>query len=197
MLRETRKKELKEKVFYEAIRLFSEKGIDKVSVSEITIACGIAKGTFYNYFPTKESVLLYFGQLQMERITCIQEFLHMDVKQKIIELFTRLTTIYGEYPKLLKFAVAEMFKSSEIIDDEMNAIQQFKDLLINLLKEEIEREQVRVHGELEDIASILLGTYFTSVMMWVYDEQSETALLQSINRRTSMLLEQFIIKMEG
>ncbi|MGD6956574.1 TetR/AcrR family transcriptional regulator [Rossellomorea aquimaris] len=196
MLRESRKKDLKERIFFEAIRLFSEKGIDEVSVSEITKACGIAKGTFYNYFSTKESVLLYFGQLQMERITIIQESSQMDVKQKIITLFTRLTTMYKEYPKLMKFAVAEVFKSSGIIDDEMNAILQLKDLLMKLLKEEIEREQIKVHGELEDIACILLGTYFTSVIMWVYDEQSTTTLLQSVNRRISLILEQFIMNME-
>ncbi|MCC2248642.1 TetR/AcrR family transcriptional regulator [Virgibacillus sp. AGTR] len=196
MLREARKKELKEKIFFESIRLFSEKGIDEVSVSEITKACGIAKGTFYNYFSTKESVLLFVGQSQMDRITNIQESLDMDVKQKIITLFTDLTTRYEEYPKLMKFAVAELFKTSGIIDDEMNAVQQLKDLLMNLLKEEIEREHIKVHGELEDIASILLGTYFTSVMMWVHHEQSVTTLLQSVNRRVSLLLEQFIMNKE-
>ncbi|MGX9929803.1 TetR/AcrR family transcriptional regulator [Virgibacillus salarius] len=196
VLREARKKELKEKIFFESIRLFSEKGIDEVSVSEITKACGIAKGTFYNYFSTKESVLLFVGQSQMDRITNIQESLDMDVKQKIITLFTDLTTRYEEYPKLMKFAVAELFKTSGIIDDEMNAVQQLKDLLMNLLKEEIEREHIKVHGELEDIASILLGTYFTSVMMWVHHEQSVTTLLQSVNRRVSLLLEQFIMNKE-
>lgn len=196
MLREARKKELKEKIFFESIRLFSEKGIDEVSVSEITKACGIAKGTFYNYFSTKESVLLFVGQSQMERITNIQESLDMNVKQKIITLFTDLTTRYEEYPKLMKFAVAELFKTSGIIDDEMNAVQQLKDLLMNLLKEAIEREHIKVHGELEDIASILLGTYFTSVMMWVHHEQSVTTLLQSVNRRVSLLLEQFIMNKE-
>ncbi|WBX81979.1 TetR/AcrR family transcriptional regulator [Virgibacillus salarius] len=196
MLREARKKELKEKIFFESIHLFSEKGIDEVSVSEITKACGIAKGTFYNYFSTKESVLLFVGQSQMDRITNIQESLDMDVKQKIITLFTDLTTRYEEYPKLMKFAVAELFKTSGIIDDEMNAVQQLKDLLMNLLKEEIEREHIKVHVELEDIASILLGTYFTSVMMWVHHEQSVTTLLQSVNRRVSLLLEQFIMNKE-
>nr|WP_281414392.1 TetR/AcrR family transcriptional regulator [Virgibacillus salarius] len=196
VLREARKKELKEKIFFESIRLFSEKGIDEVSVSEITKACGIAKGTFYNYFSTKESVLLFVGQSQMDRITNIQESLDMDVKQKIITLFTDLTTRYEEYPKLMKFAVAELFKTSGIIDDEMNAVQQLKDLLMNLLKEEIEREHIKVHVELEDIASILLGTYFTSVMMWVHHEQSVTTLLQSVNRRVSLLLEQFIMNKE-
>lgn len=196
VLREARKKELKEKIFFESIRLFSEKGIDEVSVSEITKACGIAKGTFYNYFSTKQSVLLFVGQSQMDRITNIQESLDMDVKQKIITLFTDLTTRYEEYPKLMKFAVAELFKTSGIIDDEMNAVQQLKDLLMNLLKEEIEREHIKVHVELEDIASILLGTYFTSVMMWVHHEQSVTTLLQSVNRRVSLLLEQFIMNKE-
>ncbi|MCU6712720.1 TetR/AcrR family transcriptional regulator [Paenibacillus sp. J5C_2022] len=196
MLREARKKDLKEKIFFEAMQLFSEKGIAEVSVSEITKACGIAKGTFYNYFSTKESVLLYVGQSQMERITTIQERMELDAKQKIIALFNRLTTRLEDYPKLMKFAVAELFKSSVIMDDEIIAIQQLKDLILHLLKEEMEREQMKAHGELEDIASILLGTYFSTVMMWAHDEQSVAALLHSVNRRISLLLEQFIVKKE-
>lgn len=196
MLREARKKDLKEKIFLEAIRLFSEKGVDAVSVSEITKACGIAKGTFYNYFAAKESVLLYVGQSQMERISMIQESLQMDAKQKITTLFTRLTSKYEEYPQLMKFAIAELFKSSGSMDDEMIAIQQLKELLTAILKEDVERERIRVQGELDDIAAILLGSYFASVMMWVQEEQSVAALIESVNRRITLLLGQFIDKKE-
>ncbi|XOS92284.1 TetR/AcrR family transcriptional regulator [Brevibacillus laterosporus] len=38
----------------QALKLFKEKGFENVTVEEITKACGIAKGTFYNYFPKKK-----------------------------------------------------------------------------------------------------------------------------------------------
>ncbi|NLJ55803.1 MAG: TetR/AcrR family transcriptional regulator [Firmicutes bacterium] len=65
-LREDRKKELKEEIYLQAVRLFKEKGYENVTIEDITSACRIAKGTFYNYFPRKESILLHLGLSQME-----------------------------------------------------------------------------------------------------------------------------------
>lgn len=41
-----------------AIKLFKEKGFSRVTVDEITSSIGVAKGTFYNYFSSKESILV-------------------------------------------------------------------------------------------------------------------------------------------
>jgi AcrR family transcriptional regulator len=38
--------------------LFSARGFDAVTVSEIALAADLATGTFYNYFPTKTALLL-------------------------------------------------------------------------------------------------------------------------------------------
>jgi len=40
-----------------AVRVFAEKGIARTTVSEITEAAGVAKGTFYLYFASKEHLL--------------------------------------------------------------------------------------------------------------------------------------------
>ena len=40
-----------------AKRLICEKGLDTLSVEEITEACGVAKGTFYTYFKRKEDIV--------------------------------------------------------------------------------------------------------------------------------------------
>jgi|GEM_PF-1977360 len=52
-----------------AMRLFSKRGFDKTSVREIASACGIAKGSIYDYFATKEDILveLVHSALEMWR----------------------------------------------------------------------------------------------------------------------------------
>lgn len=48
------KGELYERMIAEGCRLVREKGIRKLRVEDITRAVGIAKGTFYSFFPSKE-----------------------------------------------------------------------------------------------------------------------------------------------
>ena len=48
-----------------ALKLFIEKGMDQVSVSEICKAAGITKPTFYKYIDSKEKIILnYFQEVQ-------------------------------------------------------------------------------------------------------------------------------------
>ena len=48
---------VQEKLLTVALRLVSRSGFDSVPVSEIASAAGVAKGTFFNHFPTKEHLL--------------------------------------------------------------------------------------------------------------------------------------------
>lgn len=49
--------ERKNEIIDTASRIFAQKGYDKSSVNDILNAIGIAKGTFYHYFKSKEEVL--------------------------------------------------------------------------------------------------------------------------------------------
>jgi AcrR family transcriptional regulator len=59
--RRARKKAATRRVIVEtAIRLFGDHGIDAVTVDQIAVAADIGKGTIYNYFPTKEDIVVAF-----------------------------------------------------------------------------------------------------------------------------------------
>ena len=47
-----------------ASELFSRKGFHRTTTKEITRKAGIAEGTLFNYFPTKEDLAVYFFQQQ-------------------------------------------------------------------------------------------------------------------------------------
>ncbi|WP_343247854.1 TetR/AcrR family transcriptional regulator [Diplocloster hominis] len=48
----------KEKLLTTAQKLISEKGYDKISISDITDACGMSVGNFYHYFKSKEELII-------------------------------------------------------------------------------------------------------------------------------------------
>ncbi len=66
--RARRKAELRQRILAAAFELFARQGFFTTTVEQITEAADVAKGTFFNYFPTKEHVLGGFGDMQLARI---------------------------------------------------------------------------------------------------------------------------------
>ena len=58
-LRERKKQKTKEAIQREAMRLFQEQGYDETTIEQIAEAAEISPSTFFNYFPTKEDLVLY------------------------------------------------------------------------------------------------------------------------------------------
>jgi AcrR family transcriptional regulator len=61
-LRERKKQQTRQLIAESAQRLFSERGFDAVTVSEVARAADVSEGTVFNYFPTKED--LFYGQME-------------------------------------------------------------------------------------------------------------------------------------
>src|ERR1700716_3464621 len=57
-LRERKKRQMRQQLTDTATEMFVERGFDAVRVAEIAEACGVSEKTVFNYFPTKESLIL-------------------------------------------------------------------------------------------------------------------------------------------
>ncbi|WP_394432870.1 TetR/AcrR family transcriptional regulator [Streptomyces sp. SGAir0957] len=58
-LRERKKQRTRQTLSDTAVRLFLEKGYDKVSVAEVAAAAEVSKPTLFRYFPAKEDLVLH------------------------------------------------------------------------------------------------------------------------------------------
>lgn len=61
-LRERKKTETRRKVAEVALRLFVERGFDAVTVADVAAAAEVSTKTVFNYFPTKEDLVLGDGE---------------------------------------------------------------------------------------------------------------------------------------
>ena len=66
--RERNKADIRERLFRAAFEQFGARGFTATTVEDITAAADVAKGTFFNYFPTKEHLLTEFSELRLEII---------------------------------------------------------------------------------------------------------------------------------
>jgi AcrR family transcriptional regulator len=66
--RERRAAETRLRLFRCALALIAERGLPNVTVENITEAADVGKGTFFNYFQTKEHVLGVMAEIQIGKI---------------------------------------------------------------------------------------------------------------------------------
>jgi AcrR family transcriptional regulator len=66
--REAGKLARRDRMYEAAVTLFREQGYENTTVDQITRRAGVAKGTFFNYFPTKDAVLRYMGARAIGRL---------------------------------------------------------------------------------------------------------------------------------
>jgi AcrR family transcriptional regulator len=87
--RERHRAETRERLFRAALKIFAERGYLETTVEDITNAADVGKGTFFNYFPTKEHVLATLGA---ERIAAIERALQQARRGPVLPVLKDLTT---------------------------------------------------------------------------------------------------------
>ena len=62
--RERRGFQTRERLFHAAMNLFRDHGFHETTVEDITKSADVGKGTFFNYFPSKEHILSVLAEVQ-------------------------------------------------------------------------------------------------------------------------------------
>lgn len=56
-------------IFHQVVNMFLKKGFQETSMREIAEAAGLGKSTLYDYFRTKDEILVYFFEDQLNDLT--------------------------------------------------------------------------------------------------------------------------------
>jgi len=77
-----------------AMKLVKEHGYDRVTISQICDACGVAKGTFYSYFTSKKDILIKLTSRFNNELS--QLFIY-DENLNAVTLYQNAVTSYLNY----------------------------------------------------------------------------------------------------
>src|SRR5271155_14427 len=102
--RERNRAQTRDRLYRAALDLFAERGFLETTVEDITESADVGKGTFFNYFPTKEHILAEFGG---ERMAAVERALEKAKSTKGPEL-----EVIGE---LVGAAVGQADKSAALL----------------------------------------------------------------------------------
>lgn len=187
-LREKKKIETRNKIFEVSGRLFKEKGFEKVTVDEITREAGIAKGTFFNYFPTKAALLREFGKQKEEMVyNMVRAELKnsTSTKEKIkntLVFVARSNEKDKELTKLFVFEYLRHYGYEERNSRSLNTILQ------ELLENGVKKGEVRSSIDIKRAAENITGIYFSSLMEWLWSN-SDYSFSDDISKKIDIVFD--------
>jgi len=115
--RERRAAETRLRLFRCALHLFSERGFSSVTVEDITEAADVGKGTFFNYFDSKEHVLGVMAEIQIGKVR--EAFEQASAGKRPIRLvlqhlFRRLAEEPARSPDLARTLISSFLASEKV-----------------------------------------------------------------------------------
>lgn len=172
-----------------AARLFGEKGYEKCSVNDILNAIGIAKGTFYHYFKSKEEVLDAVidrtTEMIVERVRMVAENVALAPEDKLLQVFMSMKVENQMEEALLE----EMHKSENALMHQKSLVSSVK-ALVPILTEVVE-EGIRKGEFVCEYPSEYMQIFMTSAVTLMDD-----GIFQIEPERKRMLLVALISNLE-
>ncbi len=107
--------ERKKEIMKVAGELFAKKGYEETSVNDILKQIGIAKGTFYHHFKSKEDVLNTFLDLYFKQFAQYMKQLIQDEKLNAIEKFKIIMSKSYNFTKGKKRISADLLQEKNAI----------------------------------------------------------------------------------
>lgn len=119
-VREARRLETRARLFDAALAEISERGVAGADVSAIAAAAGVARGTFYFHFPTKEHVLVELERNEERRIISELGSAKGDLTSTLSELVAHVLDAESRLgPALFRDMLGLHFSSSRPVEDEL------------------------------------------------------------------------------
>lgn len=158
-----------------AMELFSRKGFAQTTVEEITRAADVGKGTFFNYFPSKEHVLGYLvgkqeGVIELHRTLAREGATSSE--ELLYSLGRSLVKFPAQSPQLARSLISSFLGNVEVREYIMKEITEKRQWIAEIMRLGQRRGELNDELSAVEMARIFQHAVFGTVLMWALDPSS-------------------------
>jgi AcrR family transcriptional regulator len=167
--RQRRSAEIRERLFHAALELFAQKGFVETTVEDITEAADIGKGTFFNYFPSKDHILLAFGEMQLRKLEAAIETARRTgepMPEFLRLLGVRMTQEPTRNPAIIRALLQAYLSTTPVRAAMMDLQRRVHALHTEMIQLGQDRGEIRGDFPATEIAQVFRQTIFGTLLMW-------------------------------
>jgi AcrR family transcriptional regulator len=167
--RERRSAETRERLFRASLDLFARKGFTETTVEDITEAADVGKGTFFNYFPSKDHILLAFGEMQFAKLeSAVAEARDSreSMPQFLRSLGVRMTQEPIRNPGIIRALLQAYLSTTPVREAMLDLQKRVHALHTEIVRMGQERGEIRTDLPAADIAHVFRQTIFGTLLFW-------------------------------
>jgi AcrR family transcriptional regulator len=189
--RERKKDETRQRIFLHAIRLFRERGFEATTVDDITAGADVARGTFFNYFPKKESVLAYLSEQRLvDAESAAGEVLaaNKPARDKLVEIYARAASAYEEDRELSKYVFGELLRRAFSPVEDIGS--RWDQVVAQVIEQGKKTGELRRDLDPQRAIGVLTGAYYALLFMWIHcPERMEFDLQEELAARINLVVD--------
>ena len=167
--RERRTAETREALFRAALDLFARKGFTETTVEDITEAADVGKGTFFNYFPSKDHILLAFGEMQLAKLEAAVEQAKLTsepMPEFLRFLGVRMTQEPTRHPGIIRTLLQAYLSTTPVRAAMLDLQKRVHALHTEIVQLGQERGEIRKDLPASEIAHVFRQTVFGTLLIW-------------------------------
>jgi AcrR family transcriptional regulator len=165
-LRERQKIRRRNRIYQVAIQLFKENGFDKTTATDIARTAHVSRGTFFNYYPYKEAVLLDYGAYIVSSVSEViaqKREEGLAAPQLLEVLWLELARVTQEERDLIPPLTYELINPDPIRAKAAYEAMPLAKIIEPLL---IDTHRVRDDVSIERIAATIAYTFLMTALRW-------------------------------
>jgi AcrR family transcriptional regulator len=167
--RQRRSAEIRERLFNASLTLFVQKGFAETTVEDITEAADVGKGTFFNYFPSKDHILLAFGEMQIRKLEALIEQVRKTgepMPEFLRTLGIRMTQEPTRNPAIIRALLQAYLSTTAVRAAMMDMQRRVQDLHTQMIQLGQDRGEIRNDLPAMEIAQVFRQTIFGTLLIW-------------------------------
>ena len=150
----------RENIIESAKKVISEKGFKEASIQDITQKAGVAKGTFYTYFKTKEEIIKEL--MATKFIKFEDDFLDKPLQEKIKEYNKNLMNQIQS----CDVEICRQWIINNLKPVELDKIGYDSESIRIILKSSIEKGELKKDAPIEEIVGFIISTIYGMMLSW-------------------------------